>query len=65
MCSTPRLHLGVEVVHVRDGAEALDYLHRRGPFAGRADDDMIDDQGRADPYLTSLQKPVETVTMRP
>jgi CheY-like chemotaxis protein len=24
------------VVHVRDGAEALDYLHRRGPFAGRA-----------------------------
>lgn len=26
------------VVHVRDGEEALDYLHRRGAFAGRADD---------------------------
>ena len=29
--------LAGEVVHVRDGAEALDYLYRRGGFAGRAD----------------------------
>ena len=30
-------NLANRVVHVRDGAEALDYLHRRGPFAGRSD----------------------------
>ena len=28
-------HLANVVEHVRDGAEALDYLHRRGSFAGR------------------------------
>ena len=27
--------LANEVIVVRDGAEALDYLYRRGPFAGR------------------------------
>jgi two-component system, response regulator len=26
------------IVHLRDGAEALDYLHRRGAFAEREDD---------------------------
>ena len=26
-----------EVTHVRDGAEALDYLYRRGPFSDRPD----------------------------
>ena len=29
--------LANEVVHVRDGADALDYIYRRGAFAGRAD----------------------------
>jgi two-component system response regulator len=29
--------LAGEVRHVRDGAEALDYLYRRGDFAGRSD----------------------------
>src|SRR5262245_3347940 len=28
-------HLANDVVHVRDGVEALDYLHRRGQFAAR------------------------------
>lgn len=31
-------HLVNDVIHVRDGAEALDYLHRRGACADRADD---------------------------
>jgi CheY-like chemotaxis protein len=30
--------LATQVVHVRDGADALDYLYRRGEFADRADD---------------------------
>jgi two-component system response regulator len=29
--------LANEVVHVRDGADALDYLYRRGQFTGRPD----------------------------
>ena len=29
-------HLANDVLHVRDGVEALDYLYRRGPFAGRS-----------------------------
>ncbi len=28
-------HLANKIVTLRDGAEALDYLYRRGPFAGR------------------------------
>lgn len=34
-------HLAGEVKHLRDGAEALDYLYRRGEFAGRADSQPI------------------------
>ena len=30
--------LANEMVHVRDGAEALDYLYRRGQFAGQPDE---------------------------
>ena len=30
-------HLANEVITLRDGAEALDYLYRRGQFAGRAE----------------------------
>jgi CheY-like chemotaxis protein len=32
-------NLANDVVHVRDGAEALDYLYRRGVFATRSDDE--------------------------
>ena len=31
-------HLANEIVVARDGAEALDYLHRRGKFADRGDE---------------------------
>ena len=31
-------HLANEVVVVRDGADALDYLHRRGKFTARSDE---------------------------
>ena len=34
-------HLAGEVMHLRDGAEALDYLYRRGEFAGRLDGQPI------------------------
>jgi CheY-like chemotaxis protein len=34
-------HLANRVVALRDGAEALDYLYRRGEFAGRADGDPV------------------------
>ncbi len=33
--------LAEEVIHVRDGAEALDYLYRRGAFASRSDTQPI------------------------
>jgi two-component system response regulator len=29
-------HLANEVLHLRDGAQALDFLYRRGEFAGRS-----------------------------
>lgn len=38
MAALQEHNLANEVVVARDGVEALDYLHRRGKFAGRADD---------------------------
>jgi CheY-like chemotaxis protein len=37
LAALAKSQLANEVVVVRDGAEALDYLYRRGPYAGRAD----------------------------
>ncbi len=37
MAALAEHHLANEVVLVRDGAEALNYLQRRGSFAGRTD----------------------------
>ena len=37
MDALEQYHLANEVVALRDGAEALDYLYRRGEFAGRTD----------------------------
>jgi CheY-like chemotaxis protein len=34
-------HLANEVIVLRDGAEALDYLYRRGEFAGYGDGDPV------------------------
>ena len=34
-------HLANEVVHVRDGADALDYLYRRGQFTGRSNGEPV------------------------
>lgn len=34
-------HIGGEVVHVLDGAEALDYLYRRGDFSSRPEGQPI------------------------
>lgn len=33
-------HLGNEVVHARDGVEALDYLFGTGPYEGRRTEDL-------------------------
>ena len=37
LAALAKSQLANEVVVVRDGAEALDYLYQRGPYAGRAD----------------------------
>lgn len=37
LAALEELHLANEIVVVRDGAEALDYLYCRGKFAGRTD----------------------------
>lgn len=34
-------NLANEVLHLRDGAEALDYLYRRGAFSGRVDGNPV------------------------
>jgi two-component system response regulator len=34
-------HLANPVIHVEDGVDCLDWLHARGVFAGRAEDDPV------------------------
>jgi len=41
MAALEELKLANEVVVTRDGVEALDYLYRRGPYGGRAEENPV------------------------